>query len=122
MRVFCDIPQESNHVVGYKIPYDETRPGFVCKMNHNSSSATLSRSATPAIAETLFIDHDTIWPPEGVLPLHNEDDSIVFPEQYANRTDIVYEKGPGRGWRGLVYLKEDPEALMNVKPHWKAIE
>lgn len=120
--VFCDILQESCHVVDCRIAYNETWPDFVSKMNRQLLVRYLVTTHNPAIAETLFVDDDTIWPPEGILPLRNPDDSIVFPEQYTKRADIVYENGPGRGWWALVHPKEDSRGLTKVKTHWKAID
>ena len=122
IRVFCDIPQEDCHVVHCKIPYNETWLGFSSKMNQQLLVRYLIKKHNPDIAETLFVDDDTIWPPEGILPLRNEDDSIVAPNQYTKRADIVYEGGSGRGWWSLVHPKKDANGLTNLYTDWKAVD
>jgi hypothetical protein len=121
-RVFCDILQESCRVVDCRIRYSETWAGFTSTMQQQLLVRYLVTKHNPAIAETLFADDDTIWPPEGVLPLRNEDDSLVSPEQYTRRADLVYDNGPGRGWWCLVHPKQGPEGLLNVRTGWKAID
>jgi hypothetical protein len=119
--VFSDISQEECHAVNCRIPYNETWPGFTSTMNKHLLVRYLVKKHNPAIAETLFVDDDTIWPPEGLLPLRNEDDSIVNPEQYIKRAGLVYDNGPGRGWWSFVHPKQDAEGLFDKCTDWKAI-
>ena len=66
-------------------------------MNQHLLVRYLVKKHNPSIAETLFIDDDTIWPPEGLFPLRDDESSsetplswsfskVVNPDQYPSTT------------------------------------
>jgi hypothetical protein len=101
-------------------------------MNQHLLVRYLVKKDNSSIVETLFIDDDTIWPPEGLFPLRDGESSgetplswsfskVVNPDQYPKRAALVYDNGAGRGWWALVHPKRSSTGLLNLRTDWKAL-